>query len=159
MVVKGQIRMGDKNQLDFKTNVVINTIPLHGSNHNSFAFMITSDIHKALKEGVDTQNVFNSIVDMRNHIDEWFGKSTIAKMRHHLETTIHNEINNRLDMFHARIIGLERQVDYQEKELASLKNELNELKTPKKVDVVCCDLLSLEYDTASSHKLSSIIEY
>jgi hypothetical protein len=128
--------------------------------------MITSDINKALKSGVEFQNVFNSIVDMRNHINEWFGQNTITKMNLQFEHAVHNAINNRLDMFHARMVGLERQVEYQEKELASVKTELHELKKPKNVEVSCGDLLSLDEDTtvecnphSTTHKSTVVIEY
>lgn len=157
--LQGQIRMVEKNQLDFKANVVINTFPLHGSNSNCFAFMITSDIHKALQAGVDRQNVFNSIVDFRRHIDEWFGQTTISKMQQYLERNINAAINNKLDSFQARMVALQRQVELQEKEIAFLKNELQDIKQPKKVDVSCCDLLSLEEETTACNRSNGVIEY
>jgi hypothetical protein len=158
----------EKNQVQFKPNVVITTYPFHDSKCSTF--MITSDINKAIKEGVDRENVFNSILDMRNHIDEWFGQNTIIRMKMEFEHNVHNAVNgrfdrlqmkmnDRLDMLQTRMVALQRQVECQEKEIALLTDELHELKKPKKVDVSCCDLLSLEEDTTKPSSLNSFIEY
>jgi hypothetical protein len=204
-VLNGQtLPLVEKNQMHLKPNVVITAYPLHDSKCTTF--MITSDITKAIKEGVDRKNVFNSIVDMRNHIDEWFGQSTIIRMKLEFEHNVHNAVNvrfdrhqaemnnkidqyftqmvalqqqvecqenavngrfdrlqgkmnDRLDMLQARMVALQRQVECQENEIALLTDELHELKKPKKVDVSCCDLLSLEEDTTKPINLNSVIEY
>lgn len=166
MLMNGQIRIVQKHQLNFKPNVIINTFPLHGSGLECPMFMITSDINKALQSGVELQNVFNSVSDMRNHIDEWFGQNTIAKMKLQFEHQVHNAMNNKFDMLHATLVSLQRQVECQEKEIALLKSELHELSKPRNVEVSCCDLLSLddenkavECNPNTTNKTPVFIEY
>jgi hypothetical protein len=163
-VLNGEILpLATKNQIHFKPNVVITTYPLHDSNST---FMITSDTNKALKSGVEFQNVFNSIADMRNHIDASFGQTTIIRMNLQFEHNVHNAVNHRFDKFQARLVALQRQVECQEKELTLVKSELYDLKNPKKADVSCCDLLSLDEDKtdecnlhSTTNKSTVVIEY
>jgi len=148
-----KLHIHDKNHLDFHTNAVIKTFSLNDTNNNDCC-MLTSDIHKALLMGINTKNIFNSLIDIRNHIDEQFGRETIKKIHDNIDCKINNAISRR---FESLIDKLNSQAD----ELNALKKEIESLHKSKNIDALCIDLLQLDDHIESDVQTCNgrIIEY
>lgn len=138
------LHMTDKNDLNFQANCVIITYCFNDQLSDRKCYMITSDVHKALRLGIDSCNIFNSVADLRNHIDDNFGRLAIGRLNNRIARQVNTAVNERFE----DVL----------KKLELLQMKIDELENSKKVEVPCGDLLQLDDDVKTIIK-APIVEY